>query len=398
MDVGEQIVNVFQGGSFSGPGLAGLSLQAIQLLTGRLRFAVETAAATAQANALRSQWDVAVSLVLRRTNRAGDLPGGGNFTYTQPGWKKDWPSAAIPPIPPARKDWICGVTPNFDCSNNREFCESDKPDTFDAENPPAPGELGARGECEAMGNYADGTAIPAFRALVLFTPGEATPQSVAYEVGCFSLGQGGCELPDDARVGLSLITWPILVDAYTIPWGGAQLSPLVALLTSPGLIHVKTSMRLVQTIEARIRAIMRHCWKLSYGPPVQNTRVTVWPDGAYVGPAKPEPLVMGGGALRPIPGVMYPGGHTAALPQVDPAWFDLARVSAALRTIKRFYQCRAACLREFASLPQDVKVAALANAEDFNSETIKRHGGPYSGKPPPPPSFIPTPKDKVKQA
>lgn len=343
MDLGTQFITAFQGGgAFS---MAGVSLAAIQLLTGRLRYAIETGASTAKANALRSQWDIATNLISRRVRVAKKLPGGGNFSYTQPGWKKDYPSAAVPPIPaPVRKIKIT-------TGKNK------------------------------------GDLMTVYRRNALFADADATPPGVEYKTDCFSLGNGGCELPDDAKVGMSLLTFPALVDAYGLPWGGAHLAPLAALLTTPTIIHMQQREAVVDAIEGRIRSLMRALFRIRPGPPMSDTDVTLWADGTYAEPPRGLRAVPGGAGVLPYTGAerlpwWKRTGDSAATPIVDEQWFALEHVSAAMRSLMRFRECRRSCLAHFAALPTDLQLAA--NPDDFTGETIAAMGGPY-GKPPPPP-------------
>lgn len=341
MDIGAQVVTAVQGGTPTG--LAGLSASAIQLLAGRLRYAVDTGAAKAKANALRAQWDIATRLVLRRVEVAKNLPGGANFSMVQPGWKKDFPAAAVPPIPSPVKTYYC---PGGKHPSNTGPCKG----------------------------YPKGFVFKSYTRLVLFRDAEATPDGVDYNEGCFSLGEGGCDVPPDAKIGVSLLTFPCLVDRGFLPWGGAQLSPLAALLTTPTVIHMRQRMQIVDSLEQRIRIVMRDLYNISRGPPLRSDRVTIWGTD-YADATGDDPG---------YPWIREPQrriGETPATARIDGQWTPLGATKA-LRSLARFRECRQACLRNFSSLPIELQMAA--NRDDFTPETIAAAGGPNNQAPPPP--------------
>lgn len=372
-EFGDGIISTLTSGN--GANIAGWAAQAIQLFYKGLVGAFEKGAKEAKAGALRSQWDVGAYLVLRRTAFARDIPGGANFSYVQPGWKKDWPAAAVPPVPRRHYTYI-----------HEENLHH------------------------------------AYRRVVLFE--QATPDNVDFEVGCFSLGQGGCDVPPGAVVGLSFVSWPILVDDFSIPWGGGQLLPYTVALTTPTVLHVQVKQAMVDALRTRIRSVMRDYWNVRYGPPLAPDAVTIWPDGTYAAPSgdqtkyaaentalikpyndawlaqrkpgetieelrerigpfvQPRVRLRGAGPFWATTPLNYPRhGEDEEGALISPAWSDLASVSAAVRTLIRWQQCRRACLQNFSKLPADVRAFAKKNP-DFSDKEIHRWGGP-DGKAPP---------------
>lgn len=371
-NIGASTISILQGGG--GLQSAQWAAAAIQLLTSRLEAAIAAGAASSQANALQAQWDVASYLVLRRVARARDIPGGANFTSVQPGWKKDYPAAAIPPVP--RLKYLVKIA------------DSDPPEFSEV-----------------------------WHRLVLFTPSQATPSNVDFDLSCWSLGGGGCDVPEAASVGLSFLTWPILVEDYSIPWGGGHLVPFVAALTSPTELHVLIRQSDVDALELRMRAVMRDYYRVRPGPPLSERDITVWPDGTYAGATDPRASLgeFVGNAWPVNP--YYPGpfsylkgttkenagdangkpvrrrdGSSEATAIIGTPWLDLPRVSAAFRTIGRWRQCRRACLQYFGGLPTAVQASARKNP-DFADAKIAAWGGPNGKAPPPPPR--PRPADKL---
>ena len=386
-DLGSQFIDVVQGGSATS--IAGFAAAAIQLFVGRLQNAIAKGGKQAKANALQAQWDVASYLVLKRQAKAIDIPGGANFVHVQPGWKKDWPDAAVPPVPHSR---------------------------FLSE------------------------GVLKYRRLVLFEKG--TPTDVSYKTDCFSLGGGGCDVPPDAQVGLSLLTYPMMVDEWDLPWGGGQLTPFVAALTSPTVLHVQVRRAAIESLERRMREVMRSLFRVKHGPPFAADAVTLWPDGTYTGPsADQRPLTKARDAkidasyqktlaawkasdekmtleewFKKHPWVPPVIPHADAGPFIfdtaegverkgltsDTAfissmWMNLDNVSQAFRTLLRFWQCRQACLNHFSDLPSDVQTMARKNP-DFSDENIAAWGGPRGGKPKPKPKRVPRSEEATEEA
>lgn len=387
-DLGRQVTNVVRGASATS--IAGFSVAAIQLFTGALFRSIAVAADDAQANALYAQWDIACYLTLRRQAKAGDLPGGANYTNTQPGWKKDWAAPAVPAIPHEWKDY-----PNKHFDKEKSEWVTD-PGTY---------------------RY--------YRRLILFTKG--TPNSVEMPDKCFALTDAAtaesCAMPDDAQIGLSLLTYPMMVENDYMPWGGIHLAPFAAILTSPSILHVQIREADVTALKLRIMEGMRQMWNVTRGPPLMPNRVTLWNDG-YAGPTSNDQKAFD--KLRdkkvqdaykaaqdawknsnietfdaylkdhPLPAFPFVGagpfdqiqqnGKARDGLSVEAArypWIlgDIPLVSAAMRQIARFQECRRACLRHFARLPVEVRIQARKNP-DFSEEAIARWGGP-NGAPPP---------------
>lgn len=337
-EFGSNAVEVLTSGSaFS---IAGWAAQMIQLVYGALERALFEGADSARKNAMKAQFEIASYLAVRRVSVARLLPGGANFSYTQPGWKKDWPHAAFPPVP-------------------RRYISDD-----------------------------GGKTISWWNRIVLFGSW-ATPWNVDFDVGCFSLGSGGCEAPPDSVIGVNLWTWPILVEDYGVPWGGLQLTPLVSAITSPTVLHVRVPELVVDHTEVQMRRVMRDYWSVAEGPPIRPNRVTIWPDGTYVAPSDPTGYTdvadyagpfYGGDPRYPERGMR---GETAEWDHISPTWYDLERVSAAFRQIARWRACRRSCYRNFNRLAAEVKSEALKNP-DFNEENVRRWGGPNAGAIPAP--------------
>lgn len=386
-DIGSNAIQVLQSGDAAN--LASWAAKLIQIVYSGIVAAAVKGAKEAKENALRSQWDIAGYLVLRRTALAGDLPGGGNFVMVQPGWKKDWPDAAVPAVP------------------------------------------------HAFHTYEDGgKEFVAYQDVILFD--QTTPDGVDIPGGCFSLGGGGCDLPPNAVVGLSLLTWPLLVEDYGLPWGGGHLLPYVTALCSPTALHVQVRQADVDALRSRMRAGMRSMWRVRRSPVLLPDAVTIWPDGTYAEPTADQKQYA---AIRDAkynaayqkwidewhasgvpelkdwaaknPWEASKGGPEPIIPRTDagpflvttadgwprygqdlrgarmsPVWSDLETVSAAFRTLMRWQQCRDAAKRNFAKLPSDVRSLARKNP-DFSDAEIAAAGGPNNGPAPPPKSSRP---------
>ena len=356
IDFGSQAIAVFKGGSPIS--IAGFAVAAIQLLAGRLKYATELAGAVAESNALQAQWDVASYLILKRQDYARDCPGGGMYVNSQPGWKKDWPEGAVPVIPPA-------VT-RYQCADKNKGILA-YPSYF---------------SCHAS---QAGKTYEFERECILFNAKEATLQKNVenYNSDCFALTDAKtakqCKVPDFAKIGISLITYPLMVEDASMPWGGAHLSPLAALLTTPTLIHVKMSAVRVAILEEEIRRMVRRAFVVQHGPPMSARAVTMYEDGTYAAPpASPSLGFASKAAWEKVSPWVNRGEQPGPL-RIPDEYFDLNCVSAALRAITRFRQCRLACMRHFASLPVDLQIAATNNP-DFNREALEAVGGPFAGR------------------
>lgn len=385
--IGSNAINVLQSGDAAN--LASWAAKLIQIVYSGIVSAAIKGAKQAKENALRSQWDIAGYLVLRRTALAGDLPGGGNFVMVQPSWKKDWPDAAVPAVPHAVNSYVAEVGDQ----KGKEFTS--------------------------------------YQNVVLFD--QTTPSGVEIPGGCFSLGGGGCALPANAVVGLSLLTWPLMVEDYGLPWGGAHLLPFVTALCSPTALHVQVRQQDVDALRTRMRAGMRSMWRVRRSPQLLPDAVTIWPDGTYAEPtadqakfaavrdakiaaayqkwldewkasgvpelkdwAKKHPWEASKGGPEPIVARTDAGpflvttadgwpryGEDLRGARMSPVWSDLETVSAAFRTLTRWQQCRDAAKRNFAKLPSNVRDLARKNP-DFSDAEIAAAGGPNNGQPPPP--------------
>lgn len=387
--MGQNAIQLLQSGDAAN--IAGWAAKLIGLVYSGIVSAAMKGAKEAKANALASQWDIASYLVVRRTALAGDLPGGGNFVMTQPGWKKDWPDAAVPAVPQAVRTYIA----------------------------------------KTGGPDIEGKEFTAYQDVVLFK--ETTANGVDVPGGCFSLGGGGCDLPPNALVGLSLLTWPILVEDYGLPWGGAQLLPFVTALCSPTAVHVQVRQADVDALRTRMRAALRSMWRVRRSPVLLPDAVTVWPDGTYAEPtadqapyaakrdkileaayakwlaayeasgvatlkewAAKNPWEANKGGVEPVVARTDAGpfitttsegwpryGEDRRGAQLSPIWSDLESVSAAFRTLARWQQCRDAAKRNFSKLTSDVRALARKNP-DFSDAEIAAAGGPNNGRPPAP--------------
>ena len=385
-DIGNGAITMLQSGNAAN--VSGWAAALIKAVYAGLLKALQEGAAAAQTNALRSQWDIASFLLLKRTALAAELPGGGNFVMVQPGWKKDWPDAAVPAVPRPLSTYNLEGTPPYTIQ----------------------------------------------RRITLFDHG--TPDGIEIPEGCFSLGGGGCDLPADAVVGLSLLTWPILVEEHGLPWGGGQLLPFVTALCTPTPVHAQVRQATVDALTTRLRGTMRLLWRIQAGPPLRKAAVTIWPDGTYAEPsadqvaleqlsprwalidvayqkwlgewkasgvaelsewAKTHPWEASKGGPEPIIPMDTAGpflvisrdgysalGDDPRAPKISPTFANLEHVSAAFRTLTRWQQCRDAMKRNFGQLPIEVQTLA-AKSPDFAPAELAAAGGPNGGQPPPPP-------------